>query len=62
MDVIKKKQKLVSAFYIRKDFQKSAALKKQVRQGCGKGIPLKKDRNGWERGALMVRIIAKEKK
>ena len=29
--------------------------------GMGEGIPLKKDRNRWERGALMVRIIAKEK-
>ena len=27
----------------------------------GEGIPLNKDRNRCERGALMVRIIAKEK-
>ena len=27
----------------------------------GEGIPLKKDRNRWDREALMVRIIAKEK-
>ena len=27
----------------------------------GEGIPLKNDRNRWERGALIVRIIAKEK-
>ena len=38
----------------------SIALKKYVRLGWGEGIPLKKDRNRWERGALMVRIIAKE--
>ena len=28
----------------------------------GEGIPLKKDRNVWERGVLMVRISAKKKK
>ena len=28
----------------------------------GEGIPLKKNRNRRERGALMVRIMAKEKK
>ena len=27
----------------------------------GEGIALKKDRNRWERGALMVRLIANEK-
>ena len=27
----------------------------------GEGIPVKKDRIRWERGALVVRIIAKEK-
>ena len=27
----------------------------------GEGIPLKKDRNRWERGALMVCTIAKDK-
>ena len=27
----------------------------------GEGIPLINDRNRWERGALMVRIIVKEK-
>ena len=27
----------------------------------GEGIPLKMDRNGWERGALMVCINVKEK-
>ena len=27
----------------------------------GEGIPLKNDRNRWERGALIVRIIAMEK-
>ena len=38
----------------------SIALKKYVRLGWGEGIPLKKDRNRWERGALMVLIIARE--
>ena len=27
----------------------------------GEGIPLKKDKSRWERGALMARIVAKEK-
>ena len=27
----------------------------------GEGIPLKKDRNRWEKGALIVRIMVKEK-
>ena len=29
--------------------------------GMGERIPLKKDRNRWERGALMICIIAQEK-
>ena len=29
--------------------------------GTGERIPLKNDRNRWERGALMVRITAKER-
>ena len=40
----------------------SAALKKYVRQGWEWEFLLKKDRIRWESGALMVSIIAKEKK
>ena len=37
------------------------ALKKLLSLRMGEGIPLKKDRNRSERGALMVRITAKGK-
>ena len=33
---------------------------RSLERGGGEGIPLKKDGNRWEKGALMVRIIVKE--
>ena len=44
-----------------KALSKIYSVEKVRSLGMGEGIPLKSDRNKWERGALMVRIIAKEK-
>ena len=44
-----------------KGLLESYSLKKVGLLGMGKGIPLKKDRNRWGRGALIVWVIVKEK-
>ena len=60
MDVIKKVEIGLSSLY-QKGFSKIYSVEKVRSLGMGEGIPLKKDRRRWERGALMVRITAKEK-
>ena len=45
-----------------KGLSKIYSVQKVRPLGMGEEIPLKKDRNRWVRGALMVPINAKEKK
>ena len=61
MNVIKKVEIGFSILY-QKGLSKISSVEKVSSLGMGEGIPLKKDRNRWEREALKVRIIAKEKK
>ena len=60
MEVIKKVEIGFSSLY-QKGLSKIYSLEKVRSLGIREGIPLKNDRNRWERGALMVCIIAKEK-
>ena len=59
-DVIKKVEIVFSSLY-QKGLSKIYSVEKVRSVGMGAGIPLKKDRNRWQREALMVRIIAKGK-
>ena len=59
-EVIKKIEIGFSSLY-QKELSKIYAIEKVRSLGIGEGIPLKNDRNRWERGALIVRIIAMEK-
>ena len=59
-EVIKKIEIGFSSLY-QKGLSKIYTVDKVRSLGMGEGIPLKNDRNRWERGALIVRISAKEK-
>ena len=59
-EVIKKIEIGFSSLY-QKGLSKIYTVEKVRSLGMGEGIPLKSNRNRWERGALIVRIIAKEK-
>ena len=59
-EVIKKIEIGFSSLY-QKGLSKIYTIEKVRSLGMGEGIPLKNDRNRWERGALIVRIIAMEK-
>ena len=59
-DVIKKVEIVFSSLY-QKGLSKIYSVEKVRSVGMGAGIPLKKDRNRWQREALMVRIIANGK-
>ena len=60
MEVIKKAEIGFSSLY-QKGHSKIYSLEKVRSLGKREGIPLKNNRNRWERGALMVCIIVKEK-
>ena len=54
---------MFSAAYINQKGLSNVYSVEKVRSlGMREGIPLEKDNNRWERGALMLRITAKEKK
>ena len=59
MDVIKKVEIGFTSLY-QKGLSKVFSVEKVRSLGMRKKISLKTYRNRWERGALMVRIIAKE--
>ena len=59
-DKIKKIESGFSSLY-QKGLSKIYSVEKKRLLGVGEGIPPKKDRNRWERGTLMVRIVAKVK-
>ena len=59
-EVIKKIEIGFSSLY-QKGLSKIYTVENVHSLGMGEGIPLKNNRNRWERGALIVRIIAKEK-
>ena len=59
-EVIKKIEIGFSSLY-QKGLSKIYTVEKVRSLGMGEEIPLKNNRNRWERGALIVRIIAKEK-
>ena len=59
-EVIKKIEIGFSSLY-QKGLSKIYTVENVRSLGMGEGIPLKNNRNRWERGALIVRIIAKEK-
>ena len=61
MVVIKKKIEVGFSILYHKGLSKICSVEKIGSLGMGEGIPLKKDRNRWQRGVLMVRVIAKEK-
>ena len=60
MEIIKKVEIGFSSIY-QKGLSKIYSLEKVRSLGIREGIPLKNDRNRWEKGALMVCIIAIEK-
>ena len=51
---------MIPVVNIKKDFQKSTFFEKLRSLEMREEIPLKKDINRWEKGALIVRIIVKE--